>query len=144
MTIIIAYSTRRFYEANPKLAGAVVTALDEAARTIAANKREAARLYNELAAVKAKEEDLMRILNDPDTDYSASPEGVMKYAEFLHRIGTIKNKPPDWKDLFFPPVHDKREAERANCVFRPVRVRGGPIRSPGCCPCAYPRAHVSC
>jgi NitT/TauT family transport system substrate-binding protein len=107
MTIIMAYSTKRFYEANPKLAGAVVAAIDEAARYIAANKREAARIYNELAAVKAKEDDLMRILDDPDTHYSASPEGVMKYAEFLHRIGTIRNKPPNWKDLFFPPLHDK-------------------------------------
>jgi sulfonate transport system substrate-binding protein len=107
MTIIMAYSTRRFYDANPKLAGAVVAALDEAARYIAANKLEAVRIYTELASVKAKEEDLMRMLNDPDTHYSASPEGVMKYAEFLHRIGTIRNKPQAWKDLFFPPVHDK-------------------------------------
>ena len=107
MTIIMAYSTRRFYEANPKLAAAVVAALDEAARYIAAHKPEAARIYIELAAVKAKEEDLMRMLNDPDTHYSAAPEGVMKYAEFLHRIGTIRNKPPAWKELFFPPVHDK-------------------------------------
>jgi len=105
MTIIMAYSTRRFYEANPKLAAAFVAAVDEAARYIAAHKREAARIYNELAAVKAKEDDLIRMLDDPDTRYSAAPQGAMKYAEFLHRIGTIRNKPADWQSLFFPAAH---------------------------------------
>jgi len=30
---------------------------------------------------------------------------VMKYAEFMHRIGTLKNLPASWKDLFFPEIH---------------------------------------
>lgn len=46
-------------------------------------------------------------LNDPDTRYTAAPQGVMKYADVLHRIGTIKTRPPAWRDLFFPPAHDK-------------------------------------
>jgi NitT/TauT family transport system substrate-binding protein len=29
----------------------------------------------------------------------------MKYAEFMHSVGTIKVKPTDWKELFFPEVH---------------------------------------
>jgi NitT/TauT family transport system substrate-binding protein len=29
----------------------------------------------------------------------------MKYAEFMSRVGTIKAKPADWKELFFPPIH---------------------------------------
>ncbi len=107
LTIIMAYSTRKFYDANPKLAGAFVAALDEACGFIAANKRDAARIYNELAAVKTKEDELMRMLDDPDTHYSIAPEGAMKYADFLHRIGTLRNKPAGWKELFFPPVHDR-------------------------------------
>lgn len=105
MTIIMAFTTRRFYDANPRLAAAFVAALDEAARYVAGHKREAARIYNELAAVKSSEDDLMRMLDDPDTHYSAAPEGVMKYAEFLHRIGRLRNRPADWKELFFPPIH---------------------------------------
>jgi NitT/TauT family transport system substrate-binding protein len=30
----------------------------------------------------------------------------MVYAEFLHKIGRLKNKPASWKDLFFPEIHD--------------------------------------
>lgn len=107
LTIIMAYSTRKFYDANPKLAAAFVAALDEACDYIAANKREAARIYNELASVKTKEEDLVRMLDDPETHFTIAPEGAMKYAEFLHRIGTLRNRPEGWKNLFFAPVHDR-------------------------------------
>lgn len=33
------------------------------------------------------------------------PENTMKYAEFMHAIGTIKVKAASWKELFFPEVH---------------------------------------
>lgn len=107
LTIIMAYTTRKFADANPKLARAFVAALDEAAAFIVANKREAARIYIDLAATKPKEEEMMRMLDDPDTHYSVAPEGVMKYAEFMHRIGTLKAKPASWKDFFFAAVHDR-------------------------------------
>ncbi len=107
LTIIMAYSTRKFAEQNPKLAGAFVAAIDEAAKYIAANKQEAARIYIELATTKPKVEELMRMLNDPDTHYAAAPEGVMKYAEFMHRVGTMKAKPSGWKSFFFPALHDR-------------------------------------
>ena len=29
----------------------------------------------------------------------------MKYAEFMHEIGSIKHAPESWKDLFFPEIH---------------------------------------
>ena len=102
-----SFATRRFYDANPKLSAAFVAAMDEAAHFVAANKREAARIYIELARVKTSEDEMMRMLDDPETRYSAAPDGAMKYAEFLHMIGTIKTKPASWKEMFFPPVHDR-------------------------------------
>jgi NitT/TauT family transport system substrate-binding protein len=106
LTIIMSYSTKKFYDANPKLSGAFVAAVDEAAKFVAADKREAARIYIELSKTKASEDDLMRMLDDPETKYSAAPNGVMTYASFMADIGTLKLKPAGWKDLFFPPVHD--------------------------------------
>jgi len=29
----------------------------------------------------------------------------MKYADFMHSIGSIKNRPASWRDLFFPEIH---------------------------------------
>jgi sulfonate transport system substrate-binding protein len=107
LTIIMAYSPRKFAEANPKLTSAFVAAVDEAAKFIAANRREAARIYIELATTKPKEDELMRMLTDPDTRYAVAPDGVMKYAEFMHRVGTLKAKPASWKDFFFAALHDR-------------------------------------
>ena len=107
LTIIMSYTTRRFYDANPKLSAAFVAAVDDAATYIAAHKREAARIYIDLAQVKASEDEMLRMLDDPDTHFSAAPNGAMTYASFMADIGTLKARPVDWKDLFFPPVHDR-------------------------------------
>ncbi len=104
-TIIMSFATRKFYDANPRLSAAFVAAVDEAAQFIAAHKQEAAAIYRELATVKASEAELMRILNDGETHFTATPEGVLKYASFMHDIGRLKGNPASWKDLFFPPVH---------------------------------------
>src|SRR5882672_11371528 len=107
LTIIMSYTTKRFYDANPKLAAAFVAAVDEAAQFIAANKREAARIYIDLAQVKTSEDEMLRMLNDPETNYAAAPNGAMTYASFMADIGTLKLRPTDWKQLFFPAVHDR-------------------------------------
>jgi NitT/TauT family transport system substrate-binding protein len=107
LTVIMAYATRKFHDANPKLARAFVGALDEATQYVAGHKREAVRIYNAFATVKAKEDDLMRMLDDPDTHYTIVPEGVMKYAEFMLGIGTLKHAPAGWAELFFSDIHDR-------------------------------------
>ena len=40
-----------------------------------------------------------------DNSFSTVPDGTMRYAEFMSRVGTIKAKPASWKELFFSPVH---------------------------------------
>jgi NitT/TauT family transport system substrate-binding protein len=104
LTVIMAFATRRFHEANPKLMAAFTAALDEATAFVAGHKSEAARIYNELATVKTKDAELLRILDDPDTHFTIVPEGAMKYAEFMHRTGSLKNNPGNWKDLFFSDI----------------------------------------
>ena len=107
LTIIMAYTTKRFYEANPRLSQAVVAAIDEANAFIAADKMTAARFYLDIAKTKATQSDLMRILNDPGSQYSIVPTGAMAYADFMRRAGTLKSQPPSWKELFAPVVHDR-------------------------------------
>jgi NitT/TauT family transport system substrate-binding protein len=45
--------------------------------------------------------DMLAILNDPTTKYTLQPENVMKYALFMHEIGSLKNRPAAIGDLFF-------------------------------------------
>jgi NitT/TauT family transport system substrate-binding protein len=100
----MTFSTRRFAEANPKLAAAFVAAMQEACATIGADKRKAAQIYNDVRKSRQPVEETLKILEDPDSRFSAVPEGTMRYAEFMSRIGTIKAKPASWKELFFEPI----------------------------------------
>jgi hypothetical protein len=39
-----------------------------------------------------------------DIYYTTKPENVMKYATFMHDIGTLKNEPASIKELFFADI----------------------------------------
>jgi NitT/TauT family transport system substrate-binding protein len=102
--IDMTFTTRRFVDANPRLAAAFVAAMEEACALINTDRRKAAEIYVATAKVKPSLDETMKILSDPDTRFSAVPDGTMKYAEFMARVGTIKAKPAGWKDLFFAPI----------------------------------------
>ena len=46
-------------------------------------------------------DDMVRILDDPATKYTTTPEHVMKYAQFMNDIGSLKHRPASIRDLFF-------------------------------------------
>jgi len=105
VTTIMAFTTERFRTDNPKLTASFVAALKEAVEFIAANKAEAAQIYARLARVKSPEAEILRIINDPDLRFTLVPEGVMIYANFMHRVGLLKVKPASWKDVFVSELH---------------------------------------
>jgi len=107
MTLDLVYALRRFHDANPKLCAAVVAAIDEANALIARDKKAAARAYIAAAKVKVSEDEILRMLADPDTRFSTTPDGVMKFANFMRRVGIISVAPKSWKDLFFPEIHGR-------------------------------------
>jgi NitT/TauT family transport system substrate-binding protein len=107
MTVIMACAPMSFYQKNPKLTAAFIAAEDQAAEMIAGDKPWAAHLYNEMAAVKSSDDLVLRILNDPDTHFTATPEGVMTYVDFMARVGTIKQKPARWSDVFVPELAER-------------------------------------
>ena len=61
------------------------------------------------------------------------PLNTMKYFDFMHRVGAIKNKPASWKDLFFPEAH-------ALGVLGVATAAPEPRPSPEPTPAAPPRA----
>jgi NitT/TauT family transport system substrate-binding protein len=105
VTTIMAFTTEQFRAANPKLTASFVAALKEAVAFIAANKTEAAQIYVRAARVKSPEAEILRIINDPDLRFTLVPEGVMIYANFMHRVGLLKVKPATWKDVFVSELH---------------------------------------
>jgi NitT/TauT family transport system substrate-binding protein len=102
-TFNAVYTTGRFHDANPKLYAAFVAALQEGMDRIQRDKRAAAQTFMKLSQAKNIPEDLIvNILEDPDTQYTRTPLNTMKFAEFMHRIGSIKEKPATWQELYFP------------------------------------------
>jgi NitT/TauT family transport system substrate-binding protein len=105
-TAVLITASSKFREANPKTYRAFFDALSESIETIRKDKRAAAKVYLEQAQDKKNTvDDIVRMIGNPDYEYTLRPEKVQKTAEFMHQIGNIKKRPDSWKDLFFPEVH---------------------------------------
>lgn len=105
-TFTMVSTTTKFRDANPKVYAAVLQAIDEANQMIAADKKSAAELL--LASTNDKGfsvKEIVDVLSDPHIMFTTTPENVMKYADFMHSIGSIKNRPASWKDMFFPEIY---------------------------------------
>jgi hypothetical protein len=70
------------------------------------SERRAAKLYMEMTKEKKlTEDDVTAIISAPGFDFTKVPKKTFTFAEFLHRIGTLKSKPESWKDLYFAEAH---------------------------------------
>jgi NitT/TauT family transport system substrate-binding protein len=99
------YTTARFRNANPRVVRAVFNGLARAVEVIQKDPEQAARIFIEEEQSKLPPEFVVKLLRDPLTRYSLAPLNTAKYADFLHRTGTLKSKPASWRDYFFPEAH---------------------------------------
>ena len=105
-TFTMVSTTSKFREQNPKVYASVFKAIEEANRMISADRKSAAELL--LASTNDKGfsvNEIVDVLSDPHIKFTGTPENTMKYADFMHSIGSIRNEPASWKDLFFPEIH---------------------------------------
>ena len=103
-TFNVIYATTKFREANPKTYQAFLAAFEEATAIINRDKKAAAEFYLKTSRDKDTVQDILKILNDPQVEFTQTPKNITKYADFLFKIGSIKVKPATWKDLFFPEI----------------------------------------
>ena len=105
-TFLVVWATGKFRDENPKSYAAFAAALEEATDWINRDKRAAAELYLRVSKDKDTVEGLLKLMNDPAFRFTLAPENTMKFADFMFKIGTIKQKAASWKDLFFPNVYN--------------------------------------
>ena len=105
-TSTIAWTTGRFHDENPKVYRAFLAALNEAVAAIDSDKHAAAELYLRMTKGKESVEKMQAILSDPDIKFTLTPMNVLKYAAFMHKVGSIKVNPGSWSAMFFPEIHD--------------------------------------
>jgi NitT/TauT family transport system substrate-binding protein len=103
----VVLMTKKFRDANPKATAAVYAALTEASEFIKKQPRQSAEVYIRLTNEKRSgPDDMAKMISDPDNAWTTTPQNAMRYVEFMHKVGTLKKLPGDWRDLFMPEVHE--------------------------------------
>ena len=102
----VLYATEKFRSDNPKTYRAFVSALDEAAQFIAANPEAAADIYLKSGQGNIDRTLLLSILRNPEVQFKLAPQNTYALADFMHRIGAIRNKPATARDYFFADPHN--------------------------------------
>jgi NitT/TauT family transport system substrate-binding protein len=97
----VLYATEKFRTGNPKTYKAFVEALNEAAQFVTANPEKAADIYVKVSNAKIDRALLLKIIQNPEVQFKTTPQNTYPLAEFMHRVGAIKNKPASAKDYFF-------------------------------------------
>ena len=104
ITALATWDTR-FRRKNPKHVVAFVAAIREAVELIHNDKSQAAAIYVQAEPSKLPPDYFAKLLQEPEVRFTLAPENSVKIAEFLARIGVLKQKPSDWKDYFFPELY---------------------------------------
>src|SRR3954467_3512744 len=103
---LVVVTTSKFHDANPKVYRAFLAAEKEAIETINKDKRKAAQDYLDIAQDrKSTLDEIFNVINDKDYAFTLLPEKVFKTAVFMGKVGTVKDPPAKWQELFFPDIH---------------------------------------
>jgi len=101
----VLYGTEKFRTENPKTYKAFVAALAEAARFIRANPEKAADIFIRTNKSGIDRKLLLAIITNPEVEFKLAPQNTLGLAQFMQRVGAIKNKPASARDYFFDDPH---------------------------------------
>ena len=101
----VLYATEAFRARNPKTYNAFVLALEEAARFVTDNPEAAADTYIRVPKAKIDRKLLIDIIRNPEVSFTIVPHNTLALAQFMHRVGAIKNRPESVADYFFDDSH---------------------------------------
>jgi NitT/TauT family transport system substrate-binding protein len=104
-TFTVAWTSTQFRDKNPALYKALVAAFQEATEMLNKDVKPAAQYWIDDVKSKLTVERVAEIASGKEVKWTMVPESTLKYAEFMYAVGSIKIKPANWKDLFFPEVY---------------------------------------
>jgi sulfonate transport system substrate-binding protein len=105
-TFTVIATSARWRSENPSTYKVLLAAIQEANNFIERFPRQAAQIFLKIEGSKLSREFVEKVLHDPEFSYAPAPRNVMQICTFMKRIGTLKNAPTTWQDLFFPEGHD--------------------------------------
>ncbi|MBP2302390.1 ABC transporter substrate-binding protein [Azospirillum picis] len=101
----LIWSKQSFRDGNPKTYRAFLDALKEAMDYINSNHEGAADAYLAQNKGSLDRAYVLRLLQDPDIRFTVTPNRTEAFADFMYKVGAIRNKPASWKDYFFDDLH---------------------------------------
>jgi NitT/TauT family transport system substrate-binding protein len=104
-TFTVAWASSQFRDRNPALYKALIAAFQEATEMLNKDVRPAALYWIDNVKSKMTVDKVAEIAAGKQVRWTMAPENTMRYADFMHAVGSIKIKPANWHDLFFPEVH---------------------------------------
>ena len=105
-TLTVGWTTSQFRDKNPALYKALVAALREATELVNKDLKTASQYWIDANKAKIPLEKVVAVAGGPQTKWTLTPENTLKFVQFMHSVGSIKETTSDWKDLFFPEIHD--------------------------------------
>jgi NitT/TauT family transport system substrate-binding protein len=102
MTGVALGAPKKFVADNPKVAKAVIAAIEDAMAFMGREPEKAADIYLKAEASKTPKEDVVGMITDGSIIFSVAPAGLMKLATFMAKTGEIKAAPQSWEEVFFP------------------------------------------
>src|SRR3954454_17945183 len=105
-TFTVAWTSARFRKDNPELYAAFLDAVKEATAIIATDPGGTAQSWINDSNSKLPLEMVTKVVSGNDVKWTMTPAATMKFATFMHKLGSIKHRPASWKDLFFPEISD--------------------------------------
>jgi len=97
----LLYATDKYRSENPKTYRAFVQALAEAAEFATKNPEAAADVYLKVNKAKVDRALLVKIFRNPEVQFRIAPQNTLGLAQFMHKVGAVKNRPAAWRDYFF-------------------------------------------
>lgn len=106
-TFLALGATKRYLDANPKMAEVMVKALREAGDIIRNSPEKAAEIYLKVEPSRALDiAKVTAILKAEHDDFGTEVTGVKATADFMSRIGGLRRVPASYKDVFLPVIAD--------------------------------------
>ncbi len=104
---VVLYAAEKYRTENPKTYKALLEALAQAARFVSANPEAAADIYLRINKSNIDRKLLLSILQSKDVQFQLTPQNTLPLAQFMHRVGAIKNA-PTVKDYVFDDAHNTK------------------------------------
>src|SRR3954469_226928 len=100
----VAWTSARFRKDNPELYGAFLDAMKEATAIVTADPAGTAQAWIEASKSKLPLDMVTKVVSGKEVTWTMAPSATMKFANFMHKVGSIKHRPASWQDMFFPEI----------------------------------------